>query len=134
VGTLGEQLCRRGRIERGAHRAAWVGGGRRFELAHRNRTTVLTCTDAWAWDARITSAIYIIALIVLCAFTPDSGIIAGSAFVVLVSCAAAIRSEPARARRSHELFEYVAELVGDEVWGRGLPARPALAAGDQRAR
>jgi len=134
VRTLGERIGRRGRIELGPYGAAWIGGGRRFELAYRSRATVLTCTDAWSGDARLLCAVYIIALIAVCALTRDVSSVLGSTYVAAITCALAIRREPARALKSNELFEDVADLVGEELRVRGLPTRAALAAGDQGAR
>ena len=134
VRTLAGRIGQRGRIELGARRAAWSGSGRRFELALRDRVTVLTCTDAQARDARLGCAIAMVALIALCAAQPGAPAIAGAVLVALVACVSAISGEPARDQASHELFEHVAELVGGEVRARGLPAGPAVTADDQRAR
>jgi hypothetical protein len=133
VRTLGERIGRRGRIEIGARRAAWLGGGRRFELELGDGATVLTCADRRSANARTACIVTIVVLLALCVSAPGVISIGGSFFAAMVACAAAIQGEPARAEESHTLFEHVAELVEGEL-RRALPPGPAIAAGDEDAR
>jgi hypothetical protein len=134
VRTLGEQLGRRGRIEILARSAAWSSGGQRIEIARRGGVTVLTCSDARARHDWTGLAVLASALAIACWMMPHAAIFIASAIAALLSGLLVILVQPARKQASHELFDRVAGMLGAELPGRALPAGPAIAAHDERAR